>query len=370
MRIGIVTFHNAINYGAVLQAYAMREFLRRRGHDVFFLNETETKSAGWIHSIFGKNVKSTVAKWKKQIRKPGFRQFHRDKLEIKEENEKRSTCPSCFDALVVGSDQIWNPAYLNTQQKEDHYFLVNAPDSCLKIAYAASLGTTALTDHWRDRFESHLKRFNAISVREDSAVRTLQPLTDKTVTWVPDPVLLLTSYDYEREFSFQSTQEPCVFSYFLRTARTQLINDLQTEILNFYGDTSIYESLPYSLPSFLLRPPPSPGQWLRNIAASRFVTTNSFHAVAFSILFKKPFVVLPASGHQRGMNTRFESFLNRLGLADRILYEPTTHNINNLLKTNINWHSVFNELDQYRQEGIAFLTQHLHDCLATPEDML
>ena len=181
MKIGILTFHCAHNYGAVLQCYALQEVLKRMGHTVEVMDYRPAflKTAYDIVSfrrIYSRNplkiLKSLVSEFlclPERIRRyKGFDSFIKNRLRLSSPD-----IPSDCDVYIMGSDQIWNPGI--TQGFDGVYFGYLPADS------------------EKDYLQKALCNFDAVSVRETHLANLLQPLTEKKVSVVLDPTLLADS---------------------------------------------------------------------------------------------------------------------------------------------------------------------------------
>jgi hypothetical protein len=104
---------------------------------------------------------------------------------------------------------------------------------------------------------------------------------------------------------------------------------------------------------------PSPGGWLSGLRRSRFVTTNSFHATVFSLIFHKPFITLLHKGGKSGMNSRVTSLLEVVGLRNRALDLFDQNLIQRLCNEEINWKIVDDRLRKYKEIGQQFIQDAL-----------
>lgn len=336
MRIGIYTLPLNYNYGGLLQAYALQTVLERLGNQVVVLDrDLHPREPFWSRPR--EKAKRVVRKY--VLRQPGVRVFL--------ENEEAKAYPiisqntrhfieqhihsvmvydshrlknADFDALVVGSDQIWRCAFHDTKRKLYDAYLEFAKNwKVRRVAYAASLGT----DKWEynaektERCRQLIQKFDAVSVRESSGVGLIKDHFGVEATHVLDPTMLLTEKDYEPLFLGKTEKsDGKLMSYILDdTEEKRKIVDkvsaqigLNTFIVNAQADNT---SLPIEE---RIQPPVE--QWLRGFYDADFVVTDSFHACVFSILFGKPFLAIGNSN--RGMS-RFESLLLMLNLQDRLV---------------------------------------------------
>ena len=185
MKIGILTFHCAHNYGAVLQAYGLQEYLRSQGHETYIIDYrpgylTRNYKAFNIRFWMASTPREIVYKlryepflWKHRIlRSKAFDRFIRNRFDL--HPYVRHTNFSDFDAIFLGSDQIWNKT-ITGQRYDEVFFGGNA--TCRVIAYAASMGRGTLSDKDRERLRQYLAPMTAIGVREEGVVAAAERQT-------------------------------------------------------------------------------------------------------------------------------------------------------------------------------------------------
>lgn len=207
--------------------------------------------------------------------------------------------------VIVGSDQVWNPNYYLK-----HTYLLDPLGGEKRISYAASLGVDELTEEQKRRFKSALKHYDSISVREGSAQKLLQPLTNKKVEVVLDPTLLLDKMEYTELESMPkglNNGEKYILCYILG-GRDYLraINEFATKhdyrIILF----SDKKDSNYGVEEFLYL-----------IHHAELICTDSFHACVFSFIFERPFVVFRRTGEADYMYSRLQNLIDTFKLKDR-----------------------------------------------------
>ena len=362
MKIGIVTFHGASNYGAVLQAFALQTFLKQAGHSPFFIDHHHGIMPHGIRKYVGRSPGDTLARWAACRRRSVFADFRRQYFDLSEKtylSEQALTENSpVADAYICGSDQIWNPNYLKLPKDERAFWLDFGNKKIRRIAYAVSLGVSSLSPEWSRRFAYHLEHFDSVSVREKNAVPILAELGRSDTAWVPDPTLLLTADDYERGLDLIEVSEELVFSYTLGPSVPDVLRKTRECVCNSFA-LPLVEAYDRNSLRILLKGVLTPCRWLSLLKASRFVVTNSFHGLVFSLLFKRPFVVLPLQGTVAGMNGRIESLLAYVGLEDRLITHFDSHRITELCANPIEWDAVGKKIRAFSEIGSAFLTKAL-----------
>jgi len=362
MKIGIVTWHRATNYGAVLQAFALQTFLQQTGHEPYFIDHHYGIEPKGVRKYVGRSPKDTLARWAGLKRQAVFDNFGRKFLVLSElpycgENDLVEHPPAA-DAYICGSDQIWNPAFLKQAKDERAYWLDFGDRRVSRISYATSLGVASLSEDWSRRYSRHLTRFDHVSVREKDGAAIVAGLGCPDVAWVPDPTLLLPPDTYERRLSLACRGQNRIFSYFLGKEIPELAIQARLHACKCLS-IPFNEAYERSSIRILLGRMPDPCQWLSWLKTSRFVVTNSFHAVIFSVLFRRPFVALAREGAAAGMNGRIESLLSALGLECRIMAQYDANRIEELCASPMDWDAVEQKTKAFSKIGAGFLANAL-----------
>lgn len=369
MKIAILTLPLRTNYGGILQAYALQTVLERQGHDVVVLSLPQTYQLSFLKKslVYPKRLirkyllgKKCVVTWEQcmnrrttvsmQFTKQFIDKYVHQKMvgsfyELKEDD---------YDAIVVGSDQIWRPLYY---PHIDNAFLDFAKGWKIKrVAYAPSFGvdTWEYTDEQTCRCKHLLSFFDAVSTREESGVILCREHLDHDAEWVLDPTMLLDATDYVRLFQFAETptSNGNLLCYILdRTSMAEAVIDKisKSRGLVAFRVNSQVENNDADLKDSI-QPPVE--NWIRGFYDAQFVITDSFHACVFSILFRKQFVVVGNVG--RGLS-RIESLLKIFGLENRLVHEIADVNA---LKV-IDYDAVYDKLEVRRKQSIAFLQNGL-----------
>lgn len=369
MKIAILTLPLNTNYGGILQAYALQTTLEQIGHQAIVLDTNRYPTINPFKAILAyplriykryiKGDKRIVIRREHKTKQKNLflcrntETFIRKHIKRLEYSSLANLSSYNFNAIIVGSDQIWRPTYF---KPIENAFLLFARDWNVKrITYAASFGTNdwEYTTEQTNRCKALVKKFDAISVREDSGVRLCQQYLNIQAKHVLDPTMLLTAQDYikliPKDFLVTPSKRE-LFIYILdKTSKKQQIIDYianEKSLEKHNVGALIYdESLPLTE---RIQPPVE--VWLEGFINADFVVTDSFHACVFSILFKKPFIAI--GNQQRGM-TRFKSLLTMFNLKDRLIYEkddPTE-----ILYKDIDWNSIDYLLAEKRKHSLDFL---------------
>lgn len=343
MKIGIITFHWATNYGAVLQAYALYTYLKNLGNDVEVINYYPPKYKKNIFSaVVTYHIKSITKRIKdvkkeREIEKFRIKNLKRSAYYPSGERLKRSE--TIYDCYICGSDQIWNMSFLKYGERKRTYtyFLDFAPGEKILASYAASFGSEKYAEDLKQDIKQQLRRLDFISVREETGLKIVNELGFDKACIVPDPAILLTPEHYTNFVELNKRKNGYVYSYMLHG------RDNDAEILFDYLKGKGVA---------VVRGAGSVEDWLTDIYYSQIVITNSFHGVVFSVIFEKPFVALLIDGS--GMNDRIITLLNTLDLSDRIF-----NNDISIIDKPIDWKKVSQKLHEYRGAGIDFLDKVL-----------
>lgn len=363
MKIGILTFHSALNVGAVLQAYALQTHLNSLGHQVEFVDYQPIQSSLRLRSFVGKGLKATICKWEDLY----WTRFYTSKerfnavLQIGPDHyqtvDELKSKPPRFDAYIAGSDQIWN--FGKSRPFDRAYFLDFGETSIRRIAYAASIGQNEILSEDKEAFSEGLKRFNAVSVRERSSVPLIATVAQEPgqIEQMCDPTFLLTQEQFGSLEQKPSDLSDYIVSYLLPhyEMTQELVNaihfvaeELSSEIINLRNPNTCYRLA--GVPNKIV----TPQKWLGYFKHAKFTACCSFHAVVFSLIYHKPFIVISPY-----KNNRIISLLSEVGLSDRCVYSYDVSQIRALIASEIDWACVDDYLSAERARAELFLANAL-----------
>lgn len=372
MRIGLLTFHVASNYGALFQAYATQEALKKLDESVEIIDyvpQFRFDNYKLIHPIQKRiQNKNTLNKIK-----IGIYSVIMDILNIRQNINKRKYFfgfmkkvyslsntyyptyqtlvenPPEYDLYIVGSDQVWNPFIGGTKLDPAYFFgFVNKENAC--ASYASSIGSY---NPQRDAelFAAYIKKLHWVSVREDSAVPIIQKFTNIPVISVLDPTLLLTG-DNWRDVACKPKGYPEKFIFYysyggkrIQSTARVIGNKLHEEVKGV-----VLGSSPLKPHKHYLRPE----EVLWCFAHASYIVTDSFHATAFAINNNKPFYTIQPENN----NQRVKSLLTSLGIEDR-LFTPDEKLPVDLKE--IDYTAVNEKLELLRQDSIGFLKRVIRE---------
>lgn len=379
LKIGILTQPLHDNYGGLLQAYALKEVLKSLGHEVVIINRQfpsvkiwrlmgstlkriikektfidQKKLTKYQLSVISKETVKFRGKYIKELSKP-----------IQSTKEMKTLNNNGFDAFIVGSDQCWRPVY---SPNIYNYFLdfTKGNNKIKRISYAASFGVSdwEFTKKQTVKCRKFLRKFDTVSVREDSGVKLVEKYFDrKNVIHVLDPTMLLQKSNYLKIIK----QDNIGFSkgrlkvYVLDKSneKNKFIKLAETAL-----ELKVFEVMPKkrvqdhmvnnsNITDFQY---PNPTQWLKGFSDAEFVITDSFHGTLFSILFNVPFITI--SNEQRGI-ARFSSLLKMFGFSNRLVTDMDKADLDFLLNKDIDWSFANKVIDIERAKALDFLTRSL-----------
>lgn len=300
MRIGIVTFHCAYNFGSALQTWALKRSIEALGHEVHTVDYrgADFKQYKLVSLTRPKRFLSNIRNYSRnKVRRDAFETFISEELSptnkcyTKRTQDQMAELSADFDCFVCGSDQIWNLDC--THGPVGPYFLDFAEDA-RRVAYAPSLSHVRFEEGnfgpaQKEQIASWLSHFSAISVREQSTVSLFQPLVQGPIEVCLDPTLLLSAADYKPLIRHPEGFEGSLFVYML---------ERNNDLVRYAGrlaqrmDRDICyvskEPLSFGVPARNLYGI-GPREFLGVIDSCSAVVTNSFHATVFSLLFGRPF---------------------------------------------------------------------------------
>lgn len=363
MKIGILTFHNAHNYGAMLQCYALQQYLISEGYDAEVIDYRpdfykKQYSENRFIDCLGKNP----FRWFNNIyynyylhnkRCHSFEHFH-EKYLIMSKVRNCQIIPDTYDIYIVGSDQIWNKHLLG--QYIDIFFCkFNFEKNRHKyIAYAPSIETQVLTKEQNIYLKTALKNFDAISIRESEAIKLLQPLTDKTIFNVCDPTILANKTIWLPMTRNRIINKKYILVYQIR--ETPLATELAKRIANEINAQIVYLTARIDKKYPSRYQAASPEDFINLIYYSQFIITTSFHGCAFSVIFNKQFLTFELGDD---FDSRTTSLLNNIGLSNRIIHK--SDDIHDDIFNKIDYSHVNQRLKKIRDNSRQFLLDAINN---------
>lgn len=362
MKVGILTFHDANNYGAALQAYGLQEAIKSLEIDVEIINYVQPYIVNKYRTIridnsnlkkFFKSVLSTVLHYKNfSMKEKEFNQFRNEFLKISNTKYNDMTTIKGYDIFVAGSDQIWNFKITNY---DTAFFLDFVDSSSLKVSYAASIGDVVLNDNDKMFIKNYISNFDYISIREESGIQALQELTKKELVHVLDPTFLLDKDKWGNICLNKYNGKEYIFVYSVSASNKiiQIVNKI-SQIL----DLEVYlltDKLNVKVKNHKRCYGIGPIEFIDLVKNAKFVISDSFHGTAFSIIFEKNFISV--SNEVGG--TRIKDLLERLNLSNRVI--KNLDEINQQYEFEINYIIVNEILKLEKNKSVNFLKECILD---------
>ena len=328
--IGILTYHRADNFGAVLQAFALQRTIAGLGYSCSIVDYRDPQEGA--HRLFRvpqsrsstkhdilllMNLRSHLTAHKR------FDRFRSDYLLLTSQSYRSMNDllqgNLSFDIYVSGSDQVWHPDLLDGPRGP--VFFLEFVYGRRRVAYAPSFGLDKMPTQYRDRAARLIRRFDFLSAREDSGCAIIRELTGRKAELVLDPTLLGSATEYNTLAVEPSLRKPYILLYPM-----QLSDRLRDLALKARASLKIpivavlpafFEPWRFSFADKLVYNA-GPAEFLGWMRTAAFVCTNSFHGTCFSIIYRKSFLSVPHLCY----GTRVQSLLKRVDLLSRIVDEP------------------------------------------------
>lgn len=357
-RIGIVTFHRAVNYGAVLQAYALQKSMEKLGVNCDIIDyrnkklEEKHHESSFLRCRTPKDFARFFLRPKKRNPKyKKFQAFRNNHLSLSapcSTAEELSKLADAYDSFLVGSDQVWN---YNITGFDGAYFLDFVEDQKKRNAYAASFGIDTIPPEYQKQYKNYLDEFNCIAVREREGQKLVKDLTSRDVEIVLDPVLLLNKKEWS-QISANPVEMPSS-DYILshHYSNTPTMNTFLEELSKKTGCKilSVFRGSRDPM-NAITADNPGPLEFIELYKNAKYVVTNSYHGAIFAIIFQKNFFLemLPPPAK---VNSRLRMLLDLFDLGSREIIDGK----NGSIKESIQYEKVVEILSQERVRSINYL---------------
>ena len=352
MKIGIVTIIDYINYGNRLQNYAVQKILEQMGHTVDTIVAVSYRRS--CMNVVKKIAAPAISLKRPYIkREKEFKKFTKEYINEKKIYTYKGDIPESinkkYDFFVLGSDQIWNPEFINFDVPNGgikNRFLDFA-ENRKKIAISPSFGVSEISDEFKEIYKNGLSRFYKLSVREDAGAEIIKKLIGKTADVLIDPTLMLTASQWKSiaKPAPINYKKPYILKYVLGNESEEYkkyiksiaqTNDLEIHEMMSLNEKNLYDA--------------APDVFIDLVANASLVCTDSFHATVFSILFGKPFLLHEREDALSSMNSRLETLLRKLHLENRF---PDNIKYENIFDADYN--EAYRELEKERKAFREYL---------------
>ncbi len=336
MRVGILTYHRAYNYGSALQNYALNSYLRSEGIDALTIDYTNQNQRD-MYKIFQpvngvmsllRNVQTFMFLKDLIIHKKRFDNFIDENIpKTRTVYLKEDLCNIVenFDYFVCGSDQIWNASCYDFDKS---YLLDFVKDKKKCISYAPSIAIAEIPEEWNDMFKEHISDYKAVSLREQKGADFISKVINKPVPVLMDPVFLLSEEEWSELSVAPKLNKPYIFCYFIgdvkgmREFAKKMRKETNLPLVVVYKnirDMAYPNKKLYSA---------GPREFVGLIKNAEYICTNSFHATAFSIIFKKNFWSFTDIDHGISAGSRIDNIAEMFDLRHRVLNYTNMNNVN------------------------------------------
>lgn len=363
-KVGILTLHASHNYGSMLQAYALSSFLIKLGYDAQIINFRSSPQKMmyakpykyWdAQSIKGRLLSPSfflknIGKWNK------YEAFMRNEMPLTYEinhvaDIRRIILENKYDAVITGSDQIWN---INSPDFTIGYLLPFLLP-CKKIAYAPSMGHL----QWLQMedvellFKSTLNDYYALSAREKSTADALSDLLHKPINTMPDPAWLLSQKEYN-EISFEKPIVQHKYMFYYVPQHEYEGAKIASQYAHILGLKAVCSSSPtLPCPGFMNNNNAGPKEFINLLKNADVVFGYSMHMIVFALLFHKQFFIISDNP-----DTRISDLLTSLNLKDRII---SAQNVpNSLILSEIDWSFIDAKIEEFRSVAKDYLIKSIN----------
>ena len=370
MKIRITTIFEAINYGGLLQAYALQEKIKELfpDDDVKIINYrpcftekdlkiVRTRIGNGYKKILHALMDLTFYKTRKS-KIMFFQNFVRDRLCLTEPiaDDTISNLDTNFDILISGSDQIWNPKITDGVPNRVYYGALNGKFK--RISYASSMGEYILNDENADEILSNLCRYNHLAVRESFLAKRLENVLNRNVTSVLDPTLLLSNKEWDDKLALPSNRLDKKYIFVFSAAPYRVAKKLcviAKQISNYTGMEIIVLGMEFKVKGTKLLRTASPEQFVDLIRNAEIVVTDSFHGTVFSVNYNKNFLSVTDTIRSE----RQIDFLQKIGLMDYYIDNPDVP-----IKSNqwvVNYSEANERLNDLKRSSMTYLEKAIKE---------
>ena len=327
MKVGILTFPDSVSYGAVLQMYALQTAVERLGHEAEVIHYHNAYMNAEKHIRKGQGMLRFVLQRaaRRLVHRPlyaAFAAFEGERVRLYparafSDPAALSRCGERYDAVVCGSDQVWNP---DITGGDCGYFLDFCGGDTRRVAYAPSFGVEQLPPAFADAVRPHLARFDALSVREEAGRRIVEQTAHRDAAVVVDPTLLLRAEDWAPlERPHPAAVGEYIVYFTVRRSDALLARcvawaeERGMRVLVVGGNRRKARRNRHPLITYVSDI--GPQEWLYLMHNARYVFTNSFHGTAFSVIYQRDFFVQ----YPVGTGSRLQQVVEGLGLSARVV---------------------------------------------------
>lgn len=359
-KIAIITWHTYNNYGGVLQAYALRQAIKKLGVDnVDTINyksnlpknfkKMKLKDLAIKLLTHNNNIKNLI-----QQNSEKFNDFRENNFTYTKKCENAADLfllNDEYDKFICGSDQIWAPTLFN-----ENYFLSFVENDSKKISYAPSMGLPVIDNIYiKENIKKLVSKIESISIREEQGKDLIKDFTNKEIEVVLDPTLLLKKEDWNEKFKLEEKNNEYIIFYCLGGKKEhykiakRISKILNKKLIIIPGNILDYKRTEVQNAS--------PEEFLKLIYNASLVITDSFHGTIFSINFNVPFITLKRfKDNKLSQNSRIYNILKKVKLENRLYSDNIKYFIENI---NINFNECNKIIEEERKKSFDFLKKSI-----------
>lgn len=366
IKIGILTYYRVRNYGAILQAFGLFKWLKIN-------TDADVEIIDYTHPIFLKKLSNVLFVTERGLignikhfinyfilgrnkkKSENFQKFLSQHFKLSKGVSAVESVANDYDLIIVGSDQVWNPEYTNGRLDKNFLHVKSGGGKVKWLSYASSAGSWVFDREQLVELTGSLRMFDAVSVREDALQAQMKAELPEAKV-VLDPTFLLDGSQWNASFDLADDT--------LKKENYVLIYTFDDNPLCFIAARKIADQLSckvYAIASTYFKNAAvdrhfnklSPTDFLRYFYNAKYIITNSFHGVCFSINFGKPFMAIRKENNP----VRVEGLLRKLGLEDRLV--ANSDQVNFLLNAGVELIRRPEHLDELRKESQSFLIQNI-----------
>lgn len=349
MKIGILTFHRAHNYGAVLQCYALQEVLKSMGHEVWIIDYRQPHTEKVYKVLSMDNALNCIEKPirflryfkntpKRITRKKHFESFNANYLHITK--PCTNNIPTDFDCYIIGSDQLWSKQCLGGIFDEVFLGSFKRNSQSKLIGYAISSNQESLNSLEDKRIKTLIENFSLFSMREERNAKLAEQKTGVNIDRCLDPTLLTNTKVWDKITNSKWANEDYILIYQVRYPLNQpkYLEEKADELSKQFNNCKVINisSAIYSVEDFLSL-----------FKYAKYVVTTSFHATVFSVVFETPFYAIKLKD---GHDDRYENLLNQIGANEMCVdmdFKP--------IKKEIDFRPIKEKLKVIQEQSLSFL---------------
>lgn len=377
MKIAMITFSCAFNYGAMLQTYGLYSYLKNKGHEVFVIDYIPDRynldaenyaSVAIKRTRFWKYIPFSKVIWKKtrlaqmKQNRANFRQFLEKNVVFTHRyfsfDDLTKDVPDA-ELYITGSDQVWNPDFVWEGKIDKPYYFAFLPDKAKRISYASSFGKSRLTEDELEITKKYLSKYEHLSVREKTGVDIVNAM-GLDAAEVADPTVLAGKETFS-ELAKKNSQMDVPYMLLFQITFNQELYEVCKTVADKNGlklillIPDVFQASKFECKDKVVLP--SVEEWIGYFENAAYVVTDSFHATVFSIMFERPFSSCALAGY----NGRIYNILNKIGLDERILLKADVSQLEEEFKAKIDFNIIKDKFNTWKKESRDWLDKAMED---------